>query len=98
MTLAYPIPSALPDGTFLLVNGAKQGVAGFGLATDPNFQALLYDPTQPVGSRISILNETIVPRLYHSESTVRDRRGTESASVHADFDLGIDSCFPMAES
>ncbi|PIL32445.1 hypothetical protein GSI_05147 [Ganoderma sinense ZZ0214-1] len=61
---------ALPDGTFLLVNGAKQGVAGFGLATDPNLQALLYDPTQAVGSRISILNETIVARLYHSESTL----------------------------
>ena len=63
--------AALPDGTFLITNGAKQGVAGFGLASDPNFQALLYDPTQPVGSRISILGTTIVARLYHSESTVR---------------------------
>ncbi|KAI0820881.1 hypothetical protein BC628DRAFT_1412846 [Trametes gibbosa] len=60
----------LPDGTFLIVNGAQQGVAGFGLATDPNFQALLYDPSQPVGSRISILNTTIVARLYHSEATL----------------------------
>ena len=65
------IPPALPDGTFLIVNGAHQGVAGFGLATDPNLSALLYDPTQPVGSRISILNNTIVARLYHSEATVR---------------------------
>ena len=47
-------------------------MAGFGLATDPNLQGLLYDPSQPVGSRISILNTTIVARLYHSESTVRD--------------------------
>ncbi|KAH9896068.1 hypothetical protein C8Q73DRAFT_463729 [Cubamyces lactineus] len=62
--------SALPDGTFLIVNGAQQGVAGFGLATDPNLQALLYDPSQPVGSRISILNTTIVARLYHSEATL----------------------------
>ncbi|KAI0364868.1 galactose oxidase [Pilatotrama ljubarskyi] len=62
--------SALPDGTFLIVNGAQQGVAGFGLASDPNFQALLYDPSQPVGSRISILNTTIVARLYHSEATL----------------------------
>ncbi|KAI0641646.1 hypothetical protein C8Q79DRAFT_918971 [Trametes meyenii] len=60
----------LPDGTFLIVNGAQQGVAGFGLATDPNLQALLYDPSQPVGSRISILGTTIVARLYHSESTL----------------------------
>ena len=64
---------ALPDGTFLIVNGAQQGVAGFGLATNPNFQALLYDPSQPVGSRISILGTTIVARLYHSEATVRYR-------------------------
>ncbi|KAL7277999.1 hypothetical protein ACG7TL_007952 [Trametes sanguinea] len=62
--------SSLPDGTFLIVNGAQQGVAGFGLASDPNLQALLYDPSQPVGSRISILNTTIVARLYHSESTL----------------------------
>ncbi len=61
---------ALPDGTFLMVNGAHQGVAGFGLATDPNFSAVLYDPTQPIGQRFSILNNTIVARLYHSEATV----------------------------
>ena len=62
---------ALPDGTHLIVNGAKEGVAGFGLANDPNLNALLYDSTQPVGQRISILNDTIVARLYHSEATVR---------------------------
>ncbi|PSR84223.1 hypothetical protein PHLCEN_2v5511 [Hermanssonia centrifuga] len=61
---------ALPDGTFLMVNGAHQGVAGFGLATDPNFSAVLYDPTQPIGQRFSILNNTIVARLYHSEATL----------------------------
>lgn len=66
-----PCITALPDGTYLIVNGAHQGVAGFGLASDPNFSALLYDPTQPVGQRLSILNNTIVARLYHSEATVR---------------------------
>ena len=54
----------------MIMNGAQQGVAGFGLATDPNLQALLYDPTLPTGQRISILNTTIVDRLYHSEATV----------------------------
>lgn len=58
----------LPDGTFMIMNGAQQGVAGFGLATEPNLQALLYDPSQPLNSRISILNTTIVDRLYHSEA------------------------------
>ncbi|KAJ7058025.1 galactose oxidase [Mycena amicta] len=58
----------LPDGTFLLLNGAVQGVAGFGLANSPNLQALLYDPNMPFNQRISILNTTIVARLYHSEA------------------------------
>lgn len=62
--------SPLPDGTFLIVNGAQAGVAGFGLGSDPNYQALLYDPSQPVNQRISILNTTIVARMYHSESTL----------------------------
>jgi Domain of unknown function (DUF1929)/Glyoxal oxidase N-terminus len=60
--------TALPDGTFLILNGAKAGVAGFGLATDPNLGAVLFDPSQPVGSRFSIMANTIVARLYHSEA------------------------------
>ena len=57
----------LPDGTFMIMNGARQGVAGFGLATNPNLGAVLYDPTQPLGQRMSILNTTTIARLYHSE-------------------------------
>ncbi|KAF7361015.1 hypothetical protein MSAN_01131700 [Mycena sanguinolenta] len=40
----------------------------FGLASDPNLGALLYDPSMPFNERISILNTTIVARLYHSEA------------------------------
>ena len=65
-----PCIASLPDGTFLILNGALQGVAGFGLASDPNLGALLYDPSRPIGSRMSILNNTIVARLYHSEATL----------------------------
>lgn len=65
-----PCMVTLPDGTYMILNGAHQGVAGFGLASDPNLSALLYDPSQPVGQRISILNSTIVARLYHSEATL----------------------------
>ena len=54
----------------MILNGALQGVAGFGLARDPNYNALLYDPTKPVGQRFSILGNTIVARLYHSEATL----------------------------
>ena len=61
---------ALPDGTFMIMNGAHMGVAGFGLGSDPNLSALLYDPSQPVGSRISILGTTTIARMYHSEATL----------------------------
>jgi hypothetical protein len=58
----------LPDGTFLIVNGAKAGNAGFGLANKPNLNAVLYDPYKPKGSRMSIMANTTVARMYHSES------------------------------
>jgi hypothetical protein len=54
----------------MIMNGAQEGVAGFKDASDPNLSALLYDPSQPVGSRISILNSTTIPRMYHSEATL----------------------------
>ena len=60
--------ATLPDGTFIIMNGAHTGVAGFGLANDPNLDALLYDPSLPVGQRISKLGSTIVARMYHSEA------------------------------
>ncbi|KAG9312685.1 hypothetical protein JVU11DRAFT_7102 [Chiua virens] len=65
-----PCMVTLPDGTYMIMNGGQQGFAGFGLGNDPNLNALLYDPSQPVGQRISILNNTIVARLYHSEATL----------------------------
>ncbi|KIY43224.1 copper radical oxidase [Fistulina hepatica ATCC 64428] len=58
----------LADGTFMILNGAHQGFAGFGLASDPNLNAIIYDSTLPVGQRMSTLNSTIVARLYHSEA------------------------------
>ncbi|KXJ88041.1 hypothetical protein Micbo1qcDRAFT_124031 [Microdochium bolleyi] len=71
----------LPDGTYLILNGAQQGVAGFGLASDPNLEAVLYDPGKPVGQRMSIMASTIVARLYHSEAiTLLDGRVLVSGS------------------
>ncbi|CAG8976444.1 hypothetical protein HYALB_00008033 [Hymenoscyphus albidus] len=59
---------ALPDGTYLILNGAQEGVAGFGLAQDPNYNAILYDPSKPLNQRMFIMASTIVARLYHSEA------------------------------
>jgi hypothetical protein len=65
-----PCITALPDGTYIILNGAMQGVAGFGLATDPNLNAILYDPTKPVNARFSVMANTTVARLYHSEAVL----------------------------
>ncbi|KAF7327564.1 Copper radical oxidase [Mycena kentingensis (nom. inval.)] len=63
-----PCMVPLADGTFMIMNGAVSGAAGFGLASDPNLSAVLYDPSKPVNQRIALLNTTIVARLYHSEA------------------------------
>ncbi|KAL5614718.1 hypothetical protein BROUX41_004813 [Berkeleyomyces rouxiae] len=76
-----PCMAALPDGTYLINNGAHQGVAGFGLATNPNLNAVLYDPRKPVHQRMTIAANTTVARLYHSESiTLLDGRVLVSGS------------------
>jgi hypothetical protein len=64
--------TALPDGTYLILNGAHQGFAGFGLASDPNHNAVLYDPRKPVHSRFSVMANTTIDRLYHSEAILLD--------------------------
>lgn len=64
------IQAALPDGTYIIMNGAHKGVAGFGLAEDPNLQAILYDPSQPTNQRMSRLASTDIARMYHSEATL----------------------------
>jgi hypothetical protein len=56
----------LPDGTVVWMNGGNRGAQGFGLMADPTLQALLYDPTQPLGQRWSTLASSTIPRLYHS--------------------------------
>lgn len=76
-----PCMAPLPDGTYLIANGAHHGVAGFGLAKDPNLNALLYDPAKPVGRRISVMANTTVARMYHSEAiTLLDGRVLVSGS------------------
>ncbi|TVY28312.1 WSC domain-containing protein [Lachnellula hyalina] len=76
-----PSMAGLPDGTYLILGGGQHGVAGFGLAGSPNLNAVLYDPTKPVNSRMSIMANTTVPRLYHSEAiTLLDGRVMVSGS------------------
>jgi hypothetical protein len=64
-----PCMAGLPDGTYVIVNGGQHGVAGFGLGDDPNLNAVLYDPSKPHNQRMSIMANTTVARMYHSEAT-----------------------------
>lgn len=56
----------LADGTVVWLNGGQKGAQGFGLATNPAFEGLLYDPTKALGARWSTLASSTIPRLYHS--------------------------------
>jgi len=64
--------ATLPDGTFLILNGAELGEAGFGLAKSPNLNALLYDSRKEKHQRISVMANTTVARMYHSEAVLLD--------------------------
>ena len=73
-TDTMPIPRvmgdivALPDQTFLIVNGCEKGQAGFGTASVPVLSAVLYNPSLPVNNRFSVLASTTIERMYHSEA------------------------------
>lgn len=56
----------LPDGTVVWLNGGNQGAQGFGIATAPTLEALIYDPRKPVGQRFTRGASSTIARLYHS--------------------------------
>jgi hypothetical protein len=62
--------AGLPDGTFMIMNGGRNGAAGFSLGRGLNFDAVLYNPTKPVNSRMCVIVNTTVARLYHSQAIV----------------------------
>ncbi|KAG9240976.1 WSC domain-containing protein [Calycina marina] len=65
-----PCMAGLPDGTYVILNGGQHGVAGFGLASAPNGNAVLYDPSKPKTQRMSVMANTTIARMYHSEAIV----------------------------
>jgi hypothetical protein len=71
----------LPDGKIFMVNGANQGVSGYGndswaigqsYSDSPVLKPTLYDPSKPAGQRWSQdgLSASTVPRMYHSSAVL----------------------------
>ncbi|KAG8882655.1 hypothetical protein FRB98_003546, partial [Tulasnella sp. 332] len=68
----------LPDATMLLTNGVNTGTAGYGndswvvgghsYGDNPLYQGLIYDPSKPLGSRMSSegMGKLNVEKMYHS--------------------------------
>ncbi|XP_057840674.2 aldehyde oxidase GLOX [Cryptomeria japonica] len=60
----------LPTGEVLIINGAKQGTAGWQSAREPALSPFLYRQAEALGNRFRILAPTKVPRMYHSTANV----------------------------
>lgn len=56
----------LLDGTTLWINGCNRGAQGYGLGTDPIYDAWIYDPNPPLDQRWATAGTTDIPRLYHA--------------------------------
>lgn len=56
----------LPDGSVVFLNGCNLGAQGFGLAADPTYTALIYQPSLPLGQRWTTGATSSIARLYHS--------------------------------
>lgn len=66
----------LPNGFVILLNGAKQGLAGDSSAGGgskaayPNFSAEMYNPDAPLGERWSTMARSQIARMYHSTAAL----------------------------
>jgi hypothetical protein len=60
----------LPDGTVLLINGARKGSGGGFMADDPVYEPIIYNPSAAAGEKWTTLPATTIPRMYHSVATL----------------------------
>ena len=60
----------LPDGTVLIINGARKGCGGGYMADTPVLQPVIYNCSAPAGRRFTTMPATTIPRLYHSVATL----------------------------
>ncbi|XP_020211507.2 aldehyde oxidase GLOX [Cajanus cajan] len=60
----------LPNGKILIINGAKQGCAGYDNARNASLEPYLYSPKKKLGKRFTVLKSTKIARMYHSSATL----------------------------
>ncbi|PNW76384.1 hypothetical protein CHLRE_11g467540v5 [Chlamydomonas reinhardtii] len=66
----------LPNGKVIVLNGAVKGLAGDNAAggaakaNEPALWPVLYDPDAPLGSRMTVLARSNIPRMYHSTVSI----------------------------
>ncbi|KAK7411068.1 hypothetical protein VNO78_02437 [Psophocarpus tetragonolobus] len=60
----------LPTGNILIINGAKQGCAGYDNARNASLEPYLYNPKKSLGKRFTVLKSTKIARMYHSSATL----------------------------
>ncbi|KAH9290122.1 hypothetical protein KI387_034239 [Taxus chinensis] len=60
----------LPNGEVIIINGARNGVAGWGMANTSVLTPYLYRPTAPFGRRFFTLAATSISRMYHSTANI----------------------------
>ncbi|KAL6181813.1 hypothetical protein ACLB2K_048462 [Fragaria x ananassa] len=58
----------LPTGDVLIINGAKNGAAGWNYARNASHEPYLYRTRKTLGRRFSVLKSTRIPRVYHSSA------------------------------
>ncbi|XP_058215512.1 aldehyde oxidase GLOX-like [Rhododendron vialii] len=82
----------LPTGDVLIINGAQAGSQGYGLATNPCLNPVLYQHDQPEGSRFMTLTPSSIPRLYHSTANLLPdgRVLLAGSNTHYYYTFGVD--------
>jgi len=98
---------ALPNGQIFMVNGANQGVAGYGnvswaigqsYADQPVYKPIIYDPNAKAGSRWSRagLSPSTVARMYHSSATILPDGSVfvTGSNPNADYNVGSGIKYP----
>ncbi|KAG0621540.1 hypothetical protein M758_3G027900 [Ceratodon purpureus] len=73
---SMPIPRCmgdmilLPDMNVLIINGARRGLQGWGMQSEPTLNPVLYAPKKTAGQRFSVMTGTVTPRVYHSTANL----------------------------